>query len=221
MTAMPQVECLRTLAGPVVESAGLVLEELTVTPVGRRRLLRITVDLPEDARGGVPVAVVATVSQAISRALDGSDVMGQTPYVLEVSSPGVDRPLVEPRHWKRARGRLVVGRLAGGEHFQGRLTEVGVAGVVVAGRSLLWSELGFGRVEVEFGRAPDNGTEDGTGEDGTGEDGVEDHAEARTGGGTEGDTEGDTESIIEGDTEGDTVGIIEGTIEGSDAEGSA
>ena len=156
MTATSQVERLRALTGPAVESAGLVLEELTVTPVGRRRLLRITVDLPEDVRGGVPVDAVATASQAISTALDDSDVMGQTPYVLEVSSPGIDRPLVEPRHWKRARGRLVQVRLTDGEHLQGRLNQVGADGVVVGDTSLAWSRLRSGRVEVEFGRSPDD-----------------------------------------------------------------
>lgn len=165
MMATSQVERLRTLAGPVVESAGLVLEGLTVSSVGRRRLLRITVDLPEDVRGGVPVDAVAAVSQAMSQALDDSDVMGQAPYVLEVSSPGVDRSLVEPRHWKRARGRLVAVRLDGGECLQGRLIEVGVAGVVVDDRSLAWSQLRSGRVEVEFGRSPDGGAGDGAGDD--------------------------------------------------------
>jgi ribosome maturation factor RimP len=160
MAVTSQVDRLRALAAPAVGSAGLVLEELTVTPVGRRRLLRITVDLPEDARGGVPVDAVAAASQAISQALDDSDVMGQTPYVLEVSSPGVDRPLVERRHWKRARGRLVNVRLAGGDQVQGRLGEVTDDGPVVGGRSLTWAEAVGGRVEVEFGRLPEDDTDD-------------------------------------------------------------
>lgn len=157
MAVTPQVERLRALAAPAVEGAGLVLEELTVTPVGRRRLLRVTVDLPEDVRGGVPVDAVATASQAISQALDTSDAMGETPYVLEVSSPGVDRPLTQVRHWKRARGRLVAVRLADGGQLTGRLTDADQDGAVIDGRRLSWAEVAGGRVEVEFGRLPDEG----------------------------------------------------------------
>jgi ribosome maturation factor RimP len=160
MAVTSQVDRLRALAAPAVEGAGLVLEELTVTPVGRRRMLRITVDLPEDVRGGVPVDAVAAASQAISQALDDGDVMGQVPYVLEVSSPGIDRPLTESRHWKRARGRLVAVRVVGGEQVQGRLSEVGADGVVVGGRTLTWVEVAGGRVEVEFGRLPEGGSDD-------------------------------------------------------------
>jgi ribosome maturation factor RimP len=166
MAGTSQVGRLRALALPAVEDAGLVLEEMTVTPVGRRRVLRVIVDLPEDVRGGVPVDAVAAASQAISRALDDSDVMGGTPYVLEVSSPGVDRPLVEVRHWKRALGRLVTVRLSGGEQAQGRLAEVTVDGVAVGGRVLTWAEVAGGRVEVEFGRFPDGDTDDGDTDDG-------------------------------------------------------
>lgn len=170
MAGMSQVDRLRALAVPAVRGAGLVLEELTVTPVGRRRLLRITVDLPEDVRGGVPMDAVAAASQAISQALDDSDVMGQTPYVLEVSSPGAERSLVEPRHWKRARGRLVAARLIDGRQVQGRLTEVTSDGPVIAGARLAWGEVAGGRVQVEFGRLPEEDSEFG--------DAVDDRADA-------------------------------------------
>lgn len=166
MAVTSQADRLRALAAPAVRGAGLVLEELTLTAVGRRRLLRITVDLPEDVRGGVPVDAVATASQAISQVLDTSDVMGEAPYLLEVSSPGADRPLVESRHWKRARGRLVVARLTAGEQVRGRLTDVTQEGVVVAGRVLAWAQLAGGRVEIEFGAVPDGAVADGAVPDG-------------------------------------------------------
>jgi ribosome maturation factor RimP len=165
MATTPQVERLRELAVPAVGSAGLVLEELTVTSVGRRRLLRVTVDLPEDARGGVPVDAVAAASQALSQALDTGDVMGAVPYVLEVSSPGVDRPLTQTRHWKRARGRLVVVRQTSGEQLTGRLSEVTDDGIVVAGTALGWAEVAGGRVEVEFGRPEETDPDDSDSDD--------------------------------------------------------
>jgi ribosome maturation factor RimP len=164
MATTSQVDRLRELAAPAVESAGLVLEQLTVTPVGRRRLLRVTVDLPEDVRGGVPVDAVALASQALSQALDAGDVMGETEYVLEVSSPGVDRPLTERRHWKRARGRLVVVRLVRGGTVTGRLGEVTEAGILVDGTALPWDEVSGGRIEIEFGRPGDVPGDDGTDE---------------------------------------------------------
>ncbi|HET9654625.1 MAG TPA: ribosome maturation factor RimP [Kineosporiaceae bacterium] len=176
MATTSQVERLRELAVPAVGSAGLVLEELTVTPVGRRRLLRVTVDLPEDVRGGVPVDAVAVASQALSQALDASDVMGEVPYVLEVSSPGVDRPLTQARHWKRARGRLVVVRLTSGGQLTGRLSEVTDTGIVVDGTALSWGEVAGGRVEVEFGR-PEEPDPDGEGEALDDEDDLDDEDE--------------------------------------------
>ena len=93
----------RRLAGvirPVVAAAGMDLESVRVTVAGRRRLLRVVVD----SDYGVSLDDAALVSREVSAALDATNVMGDVPYTLEVSSPGVDRPLTEPRHWRRAAG---------------------------------------------------------------------------------------------------------------------
>jgi len=108
---------LTRLLGPAVAEAGLDLEEVDVRPAGRRRLVKIVVDGDD----GVGLDDVARVSEIASRLLDESDVMGTSPYVLEVTSPGVDRPLTEPRHWRRAVGRLVVAPLAEGGQVEGRV----------------------------------------------------------------------------------------------------
>ena len=79
------------------------LESIRVTAAGRRRLLRVVVDSDH----GVSLDDAAAVSRQLSAALDSVAVMGDFPYTLEVSSPGVDRPLTDPRHWRRAAGRLV------------------------------------------------------------------------------------------------------------------
>jgi ribosome maturation factor RimP len=156
VSASSQADGVRALAAPLAAAAGLVVEDVTVSPAGRRRVLRVTVDLPDDRTGGVPMEAVTQASQAISAALDGSDVMGGTPYVLEVSSPGIDRPLTERRHWSRARGRLVTAQLADGGEASGRLVAVDDAGVTIDGRSrLAWDELRKGRVEIEFNRVAD------------------------------------------------------------------
>jgi ribosome maturation factor RimP len=141
---------LAELLAAVVESAGYDLEDVTVTQAGRRSVVRVIVD----ADGGVDLDDVAQVSRAVSDALDeGSQFAG--PYVLEVSSPGVDRPLREPRHWRRNAGRLV--RVsADGTPLLGRVVATDDGGVTLdvdgARRHLPWTGLGPGRVQVEFNR---------------------------------------------------------------------
>ncbi len=153
---------------PVVADAGYDLEELVVTPAGRRSVVRVVVDRDQ----GVTLDDIAEVSRAVSEVLDrNDDGMGRTPYVLEVTSPGVDRPLTEPRHWRRNTGRLVTvaaGPAAAREEVTGRITAVGDTGVDLAveargkpgakkraptPRHVPWAQLGPGRVQVEFGRA--------------------------------------------------------------------
>jgi ribosome maturation factor RimP len=162
---------------PVVVAAGYDLEELLVTPAGRRSVVRVVVDRDQ----GVTLDDIAEVSRAVSDALDAEDDgMGRTPYVLEVTSPGVDRPLTEQRHWRRNLGRLVtvaVGPPGATEELTGRVTAVEDTGVTLAveakgkpgakkrpptPRDVPWAQLGSGRVQVEFGRAdtPDDDVED-------------------------------------------------------------
>jgi len=151
--ATTSAQAVRALVEPVVARSGLVVEDVTITPAGRRRVLRVTVDLPETEVGGVAMDTVARAAQDVSAALDEGDVMGGTPYVLEVSSPGADRPLTQRRHWMRARGRLVHVVTRSGEGLEARLIAVDDEGIVVAeGRRLPWAEVVRGRVEVEFGR---------------------------------------------------------------------
>ncbi|OMQ09650.1 hypothetical protein A7K94_0222020, partial [Modestobacter sp. VKM Ac-2676] len=89
---------------PVVSAAGYDLEELVVRPAGQRSVVRVVID--RDA--GVSLDDVAELSRALSEVLDGEDeAFGSAPYVLEVTSPGIDRPLTAPRHWRRNVGRLV------------------------------------------------------------------------------------------------------------------
>ena len=160
---------------PVVAAAGYDLEELVVTPAGRRSVVRVVVDRDQ----GVSLDDVAEVSRAISAVLDQNDGdLGRAPYVLEVTSPGVDRPLTEPRHWRRNTGRLVavtVGPAGSAEQLAGRITAVDDAGVTLAvekpgkpgarrkpptPRQVPWADLGPGRVQVEFARPDRDGTHD-------------------------------------------------------------
>ncbi|WP_432485097.1 ribosome maturation factor RimP [Kineococcus esterisolvens] len=152
-------------------SAGLALEEVSVSTAGRRRVVRVVVDLAGEEPGEVDLEAVAVVSAAVSETLDSSDVLGAAPYTLEVTSPGVDRPLTAPRHWARARGRLVRAVLAGGGELLGRVESVDADGVLLrlepqpvkgrpprakdvgVPRQVLFAELLRGEVQVEFRRA--------------------------------------------------------------------
>ncbi len=99
-TAAERIEA--ELVDPLA-AQGLDVESVEVTPAGKRRVLRVAVDKD----GGVTLDEVAAATREVSRVLDDSDVMGQQPYTLEVTSRGVDRPLTLPRHWRRNLDRLV------------------------------------------------------------------------------------------------------------------
>jgi ribosome maturation factor RimP len=145
-------DSLLALLRPVVQDHGLDLEDVVVTPAGRRRMLRVVVDRD----GGLGLDTVAEVSSVVSRSLDDSGVMGGAPYVLEVTSPGVDRPLTERRHWRRNLRRLVTVSTAESTTLEGRLTEVDDDGIGVdvdgAVTRLAWDRVSRGRVQVEFNR---------------------------------------------------------------------
>lgn len=153
-------EALLALIRPVVESGGLDLEDVEVVAAGKRRLVRLLVDRD----GGLDLDTVAEVSHAASAALDAADgatgtdgPLGRAPYVLEVSSPGVDRPLTAPRHWRRARTRLVLAELADGTSVTGRVIQADDDGVTLdiegVQRRVGWDAIRRGRVQVEFARS--------------------------------------------------------------------
>lgn len=111
------------LAATAASSAGLVLDNVTVTQAGKRSRVVVTVDLPETEVGSADLDTVAEASRAIGAALDEANVPA-TPYTLEVSTPGTDRPLTERRHFMRARTRKVSLSLTDGGHKEGRLSDV-------------------------------------------------------------------------------------------------
>ncbi len=150
---------LRAIATEVTAARGYDLEELTVRSMGRRRVVRIVIDADE----GVSLDDAAEVSREISERLDGpDDPMGELPYTLEVTSPGIGRPLREPRHFRRARGRLVVLTTEDGP-VTGHLLRAGEDAVdlVVAGPKgtartveVPYSAIRNAKVEVEFSAPP-------------------------------------------------------------------
>ncbi|PIM66296.1 ribosome maturation factor RimP [Streptomyces sp. JV178] len=157
-----QSERLRELLEPLVRSQGLDLEEIAVDAVGRKRVLRVTVDSDE----GADLDTVADVSRALSAKLDETDAMGQAEYTLEVGTPGAERALTEHRHYRRAVDRLVKFQLCEGGELIARILTVdddgldlevpGVKGRKATTRRLAFDEIDKARVQVEFNRKDKN-----------------------------------------------------------------
>jgi ribosome maturation factor RimP len=162
----PDAARLTRLLEPVVRALNMDLEGIRVATAGRRRVLRVTVD----SDGGVSLDDIALASRELSIRLDRAEEMGDDPYTLEVSSPGVDRPLTLPRHWRRNVGRMVLAPGPdGGVGILGRITGASESGVTLerdgGAREYSYADLGPGRVQVEFSRLDDETGDDGTGEE--------------------------------------------------------
>ncbi|HEY0636741.1 MAG TPA: ribosome maturation factor RimP [Pseudonocardiaceae bacterium] len=160
MSSAQLAEQLGSVVAGVVRSAGLELEELDVSPAGRRRMVRVVLDTPDGSP--LDLDVVADVSRAVSAALDDADgLLGGAAYTLEVGSPGVDRPLTLPRHWTRARLRRVAVRTTDGAELLARagdadLDPSGGVTLLVDGttRRVPFSEIDRAVVQVEFTDPP-------------------------------------------------------------------
>ena len=139
------------LTGPIGQ-LGLDLEAVDLTSAGKRRVLRVAIDKD----GGVTMDDIADASREVSRVLDDTDLMGRQAYTLEVSSPGVERPLTLPRHWRRNTGRLVNVSLTEGEPVTGRITETDDDGAVLdvegTERRLEYAAVKKAKVQIEFNR---------------------------------------------------------------------
>jgi ribosome maturation factor RimP len=139
-----------------LRALGLDIEAVEITPAGKRRILRVAVDKD----GGVTLDEVAEATREVNRVLDGSDVMGEQPYTLEVTSRGVDRPLTLPRHWRRNAGRLVKVTFADGKSATGRIGESTEEQVTLdvdgAREQVAYAEVKKALVQVEFNRRGDD-----------------------------------------------------------------
>ena len=139
------------LAVPV-ESLGLDLEGVELSKAGKRSVLRVAVDKD----GGVDMDDIAEATKAVSTVLDSSDLMGSGAFTLEVSSPGVDRPLTLPRHWRRNATRLVKVDLTDGGSITGRIASADEDGAVVEvdgeQRTIGYAGVAKAKVQIEFKR---------------------------------------------------------------------
>jgi ribosome maturation factor RimP len=167
---------------PAVEAPlgalGLLVEDLAVTPAGKRRLVRVWIDRVVGDESGdsttptAPLSLdeVADATRVVSEALDDAGALGEQPYTLEVTSPGVDRPLSLPRHYRRNVGRLVTLTPHEGAPVTGRITRAGDDGVTLevpaaakapaSTTDLPYAAIATAVVQVEFSR-PSGASDDG------------------------------------------------------------
>jgi len=161
------VERIRAGIEPLVAAVGVDLEDLQIQQAGRREIVRVVIDCD----GGVSIDLVAELSRQVSQALEEEPLnsLFAGTYVLEVSSPGVDRPLTELKHWRRAIDRLVEVQMRDGSVVLGRVAAVTenevtlevAEGKASARQSIPLSLVELGRVQVEFNRTTTEGAEDG------------------------------------------------------------
>ncbi len=139
------------LAAPV-EALGLDLEAVDLSKAGKRSVLRVAVDKD----GGVDMDDIAEATKAVSGVLDDSDLMGNGAFTLEVSSPGVDRPLTLPRHWRRNETRLVKVDLIEGDPVTGRIVATDEAGATLdvegTEQVIAYATVTRAKIQIEFKR---------------------------------------------------------------------
>lgn len=143
---------LTPLIQPLVHALGLDLEAIEVSRAGRRSVVRVIADVD----GGISLDQIAQLTREISAKIDADPGFGDEAFTLEVTSPGVDRPLTAPRHWRRNIGRLVSVTSAEGEKTTGRIvaadetgSDIDVAGVV---NRVDFASVRRATIEIEFNR---------------------------------------------------------------------
>lgn len=145
---------LEPIVAEAVSGAGFDLDALDVQQAGRRKLVKVVVDSDD----GVGLDEVADISRAVSAALDEHEQLIAGAYTLEVTSPGVDRPLTRPRHWRRSRFRLVRITPKDGAEYVGRVGHAGEHSVrvLVAGeiRDVRYADVAKAVIEIEFRQPP-------------------------------------------------------------------
>ena len=142
-------ESIIELIEPVVKKSGYFLEDVLVASPGKSRIITVVVDSDKSLN----LDQVTSISRDVSALLDEAKFLGDKPYTLEVTSPGVDRPLTKPRHWAKNVGRLVKVIRTDGSEVKGRIVSSNEISAVVENKgedTILFSEIKRANIEVEF-----------------------------------------------------------------------
>ena len=143
---MPLNEEISAAIRPIIEATGNYLEELTITTAGKVKILTVIVD--SDAH--LNLDQVTAVTKEISQVIEELPALGETAFTLEVTSPGLDRPLTKPRHWRKNLDRLVKITMTSGQVIQGRIGAAAETSVLVDENTVSYEDIKLAVLEIEF-----------------------------------------------------------------------
>ena len=143
---MGKKEDISAAITPALEALGFYLEDVTIISAGRRSMLTVIVD------GDTHLSLdqVTSATKAIGEIVESVQSLGETPFTLEVTSPGLDRPLTKVRHWQKNINRLVKVVLLDGSEIKGRIIDVNEVSATVDEKNINYSDIKRATLEVEF-----------------------------------------------------------------------
>ena len=143
---MTLLEEIAVAITPAIEAAGCYLEEVTLTPAGKRKIMTVIVD----GDTNLSLDQVTAVSKEVSAIVEVLPALGDTPFTLEVTSPGVDRPLTNPRHWRKTHGRLINVTLHEEKSVKGRIGDSTEIDVEIDSVKIAYAAIKRALIEIEF-----------------------------------------------------------------------
>jgi ribosome maturation factor RimP len=143
---MGKKEDISAAITPALEALGFYLEDVTIISAGRRSMLTIIVD----GDSHLSLDQVTSATKAIGEIVESIQSLGETPFTLEVTSPGLDRPLTKVRHWQKNINRLVKVVLLDGSEIKGRIKDVNEVSATVDEKNINYSDIKRATLEVEF-----------------------------------------------------------------------
>ncbi|CAB4732767.1 MAG: hypothetical protein F2696_02180 [Actinobacteria bacterium] len=143
---MPLNETISAAIRPIIEASGNYLEELTITSAGKVKILTVIVDSDTHLN----LDQITAVTKEISEVVEGLSEIGDGAFTLEVTSPGIDRPLTKPRHWRKNLDRLVKINMVSGKEIQGRIGEATETTVLIGDQKISFEDIKRAVLEIEF-----------------------------------------------------------------------
>ena len=143
---MPLNEEISAAIRPIIEATGNYLEELTITTAGKVKILTVIVDSDTHLN----LDQVTAVTKERSQVIEELPVLGDSAFTLEVTSPGLDRPLTKPRHWRKNLGRLVKVTMQTGLVVEGRIGQASETTVLVDENTVSFEDIKRAALEIEF-----------------------------------------------------------------------
>jgi ribosome maturation factor RimP len=143
---MPLNEEISAAIRPIIEATGNYLEELSITSAGKVKILTAIIDSDTHLN----LDQVTAVTKEISEIIEALPELGDGAFTLEVTSPGLDRPLTKPRHWRKNLDRLVKIIMTSGQEIQGRIGEATETTVLVDSQKVSYEDIKRAVLEIEF-----------------------------------------------------------------------